>query len=99
MSQATSRLLFNGTGGCKYMDEAADPKMLNCIIIDSPKNANISIYFVSEISKQTGKSYASGLATPDISGYMLQSCTVKLRTTDMNNLPVSKSEIFSTIPA
>lgn len=75
---------------------ALGTKAISFSMVNSSKNADISVTFASEIGKQTGKTYMSGLATPSIKGYMLESCTVKLKTTDSNNASLSQEEIFQT---
>ena len=76
--------------------KASDPKTISYILVNNPKNADISVSFVSEIGKKSDKAYLSGIATPFIKGYVLESCNIKLRTIDENNIPVSQEEIFPT---
>lgn len=78
-----------------YWPRVSEPKTLSYSIVNSSKDANISVSFVSEIGKANDKSYLAGLATPVIKGYMLESCSIKLRITDEKNNPVSQEEIFS----
>jgi len=77
---------------------SVDGDILSCKLVEDPTEANIQVYFVSEIFKQTGKTYVAGLATPHVKGHILQYYDIKLATQrPPDNRTFTKNEIYQTI--
>ena len=70
--------------------------LLSCKFVDNPQEANIQIYFVSEIMKKTGKGFIVGLATPHTKLHLLHYFDIKLVTQRPDGRTFTKKEMYMT---
>lgn len=75
----------------------SEPGTLKYILVNNAQGADISVDFVSNIGKQTDKTYLLGLAVPYTKDNLLETSSMQLRTTDINNKTFSQQEIFATL--